>query len=740
MRCYKCESELSYMGAFCAKCGKKNHDYQEMIKLVIDNNEEAKEEMVYRATNIVYYSIKALIKNEYDREDIMQECFIKIINNIASLKDSSKFESWVKTLAANTARDWLKKNKPIVFSEIEKDDDDYISSIEDTDDSINPNYQIESDEADSLINELLDELSDKHRLVISMNVLQDMSIRDISESLGCSEGTVKSRLHYAKESLKDKILELRKKGVSIFTVSPIALLRYLFQIVVSQPAKMSASDILAAVSVPVIGGATVAGVIGATGGTVAKAGGLSLATKIIAAVASTAFVAGGIIGGTILYNNSKNQSSSEPITSSVSATIDSISETEPNTEQGLTKTMQKEIKPVLGEYEFLSGNSGANSYSLNVDLKTDNNKIKSEIQYKLSSSNNFIKLKYDYVSVKKKGNTYYCETDGGFGDVTEHIITEKEDGLLQIDTNGDIPILDCASGVCSEKYLEGVDKLSFEEFKNKAQTIKESQNIKNGVCGNIGILPMYKGESVKDAEFEIIIPPKWKNKYYIDGSVNQNNESLIMPTSLMQFKTIEGNKLLFAIYLTEKENTEMYSTAYKDVFSKIGEVGNYSLYYFAPKIEEGFSEEYKSMLGDNWEIYSSFSMVNKEAETYLRKELPVVKTGHSGENRFSINDCSFALTFPESWDNQFISVDKGDSIRIYAYDNNDIEGIYELFVLMAFEDDSNNGKPKLLGKAGEHYIYKVTTDKFNYDNDRINRKNDEMYLKNLTFFDTFREL
>lgn len=77
------------------------------------------------------------------------------------------------------------------------------------------------------MHELIDSLSDEQRLCILMYHLDDQSIKDIAETFGISENTVKSRLLYGRKAIKAKAEELQKKGYQLYTVAPVVFFLYL---------------------------------------------------------------------------------------------------------------------------------------------------------------------------------------------------------------------------------------------------------------------------------------------------------------------------------------------------------------------------------------------------------------------------------------------------------------------------------------------------------------------------------
>lgn len=258
-------------------------------------------EIYEKCYNTIYYVVKSIIVDEDTTQDIVQDSFMKAFNNISKLDNASSFVPWLKRLATNTAKDWLKKKKPILFSSLYPDDDDNDEQepeIEDVDLTQQPEEVLDAKTKKQLLWDIINELSEEQRLVVSMFYFQEMSVAEIAESLGVSQGTIKSRLNYARKKIECKVLDLEKKGTKLYGLAPIPFLIWLFM--QNQQAN--------AISAPAISFATTTGaktIGGASAKTAASAStkvgaatGKGLAVKIAAGVVGVTAV-GGIAFGLV---------------------------------------------------------------------------------------------------------------------------------------------------------------------------------------------------------------------------------------------------------------------------------------------------------------------------------------------------------------------------------------------------------------------------------------------------------
>jgi RNA polymerase sigma-70 factor (ECF subfamily) len=127
--------------------------------------------------------------------DVVQNAWIAIHKGIYKLQDPSKFSTWAFRITYNKSMDALRsaKTKGEVMFDEQVD-------IED---------KIESDDSWNTIDELLKKLPQQHKLILTLFYLEQQSIKQIAAVLKLPEGTVKSRVFYARELLKRKYKEVQ---------------------------------------------------------------------------------------------------------------------------------------------------------------------------------------------------------------------------------------------------------------------------------------------------------------------------------------------------------------------------------------------------------------------------------------------------------------------------------------------------------------------------------------------------
>lgn len=232
MRCVKCGQELPDDANFCRRCGSptiRNMSY--LVQKARENDQEALAEIYKISSPAVYKTIWVLIKDEDTVYDILQDTYVKAFTRLNQLQNPDKLIPWLKMIANNLAKDWLKKSKPMFFTDIyggeELEDIPFEESIEDVRSELNPEMAMDQQEAKRLVMEILDHLPEDQRVVIGMFYYEEMSVKDIAQTLGVSENTVKSRLSYGRRKIKEQVLDLEKRGTKLYSVAPFVFFLYL---------------------------------------------------------------------------------------------------------------------------------------------------------------------------------------------------------------------------------------------------------------------------------------------------------------------------------------------------------------------------------------------------------------------------------------------------------------------------------------------------------------------------------
>ncbi|MBV9126763.1 MAG: sigma-70 family RNA polymerase sigma factor, partial [Verrucomicrobia bacterium] len=163
------------------------------------------DELVTRYRNRIFGMVYQLVRNEQDAWDLAQDGFVKAWRSIDKFRGQSSFYTWLYRIVTNVAIDWLRKKQ--IAGGQEFDDTIGLADIEPTNSLVPqpeaaPVKKMERGEIRARIDAAIARLTPEHRAVIVMKELEDMQYHEIAESLGCSIGTVMSRLFYARRKLQ----------------------------------------------------------------------------------------------------------------------------------------------------------------------------------------------------------------------------------------------------------------------------------------------------------------------------------------------------------------------------------------------------------------------------------------------------------------------------------------------------------------------------------------------------------
>lgn len=174
----------------------------EVIEKVRGGDTDAFEALVTDNQKKVYNLALQMLGSENDALDISQEAFIKAYTSLQGFRGECRFSVWLYRLTYNICIDYLrKKQRTPVSSLTYLDDDGEYADLEIPDMRYEPGCEAEKRELREALEKGIEELLPKHREIIIMREMTGMSYEEIARTLGINEGTVKSRLSRARQSL-----------------------------------------------------------------------------------------------------------------------------------------------------------------------------------------------------------------------------------------------------------------------------------------------------------------------------------------------------------------------------------------------------------------------------------------------------------------------------------------------------------------------------------------------------------
>lgn len=247
---------------------------KEFLEKVKNGDNDATTLLYEDAKDIAYNKAYSILNNHHDAEDIAEDSVLRAIEKIDTIKKPSEFPAWIRRIAENKAKDYIKKDKPTYMGE----DFEYTTNDLNSDQKVLPEKMADSQENIDLYKKLIAKLTDDQRNALVLNRIEGYKTREIAEMLGCSENTIKSRIHQGEKKLVKEAENLKKKGYTLNGMMPLDFFTFM-----SKSLGVTSTNVASVVGVTVL---------------------KSLSLKIVAGVVVVVVVLSGAIGINYFYSKS----------------------------------------------------------------------------------------------------------------------------------------------------------------------------------------------------------------------------------------------------------------------------------------------------------------------------------------------------------------------------------------------------------------------------------------------------
>lgn len=208
-----------------------NDNIADIVEKAKNGDGDAFGKLFEASYNKAYYTALKLVKNEHDAQDLIQDSYVKAFTSLSTLKDNSKFYSWLNCIVANNCRNYLVKKKPSTFSQFEDDDSDFdfVDTLETEDEGVLPESVVDSKETKRMVTQCISKLPEQQQICVMMFYYDELSVKEIAQALNIPEGTVKSRLNKARNTLRDEFDKIEKKGTKLHGIPIVVLIKFAFE-------------------------------------------------------------------------------------------------------------------------------------------------------------------------------------------------------------------------------------------------------------------------------------------------------------------------------------------------------------------------------------------------------------------------------------------------------------------------------------------------------------------------------
>lgn len=186
-------------------------DDRELVAEYLDGDEVVLPILINRKIKAVYRFVLGLVGDEFLAEDITQEVFMKMWRKLGSYNPKYTFNTWLFSIARNTAIDFLRKKRELVFSDFENEDQEnnFVDNLADPLPSAEETFDDKTDMAQ--IMEVLKQIPVLYREVLLLRYADDLSFSEISEALKRPLETVKSQHRRGLVHLKEQFNRIHKR-------------------------------------------------------------------------------------------------------------------------------------------------------------------------------------------------------------------------------------------------------------------------------------------------------------------------------------------------------------------------------------------------------------------------------------------------------------------------------------------------------------------------------------------------
>ena len=181
-----------------------------LVKLAKQGDLAAFDSLTLMFRERLYGVVYNMTFNHDDAADLTQEAFVKAFRSLSKFKEKSSFFTWIYRIGVNLTLNHMKKKKARRFFSFDQYLSDGVPSKDSERFSSNESNSVRTtllNELHEKLNEALLKLSDKHRTIVVLFEIDGLSHKEIASIMKCTEGTVRSRLHYAKLQLQSFLSE-----------------------------------------------------------------------------------------------------------------------------------------------------------------------------------------------------------------------------------------------------------------------------------------------------------------------------------------------------------------------------------------------------------------------------------------------------------------------------------------------------------------------------------------------------
>jgi RNA polymerase sigma-70 factor, ECF subfamily len=196
-------------------------DDAELVRRALSRDEAAVRAIMQANNRRLYRLARGILRNDAEAEDVVQDTYVRAFTHLEQFRGDSSLSTWLSRIAMNEALGRLRRQKPgVEWSELEKSAPQAQIIPFPLASSDDPEKSMAQREIQHVVEHAIDELPEPFRLVFITRVIEGMNVEETAEILGLKPETVKTRLHRARNLLRDNVE--RKIGPVVMEAFPFA--------------------------------------------------------------------------------------------------------------------------------------------------------------------------------------------------------------------------------------------------------------------------------------------------------------------------------------------------------------------------------------------------------------------------------------------------------------------------------------------------------------------------------------
>lgn len=148
----------------------------------------------------VYWQVRKMVVNHDDANDLVQNVFLKVWNNLHNFRGDAKLSTWLFKIAINESINFINKEKQRLSTSDDADESFLLNNIE-------ADSYFDGDALQTELQQAIARLPEKQKLVFNMRYFDEMKYEEMSEILGTSVGALKASYHHAVKKVSEALLK-----------------------------------------------------------------------------------------------------------------------------------------------------------------------------------------------------------------------------------------------------------------------------------------------------------------------------------------------------------------------------------------------------------------------------------------------------------------------------------------------------------------------------------------------------